>query len=66
MESGRDQGAGVNPLAGLALVAALALVVGGVWLLRQPGGNRTKAVLMMVAGLVVAFNAWVVSLPAPA
>jgi hypothetical protein len=56
----------MNPLSGLALAAALALVLGGLWLLRQPGGNRTKAVLMMLAGLVVAFNAWVVSLPIPA
>jgi hypothetical protein len=56
----------VNPITGLALAAALALVLGGLWLLKQPGGNRTKAILMMVAGLVVAFNAWVVSLPVPA
>lgn len=56
----------MNPLSGLALVAALALVLGGVWLARQPGGNRTKAVLMIIAGVVVAFNAWVVSLPVPA
>jgi hypothetical protein len=55
----------VNPLSGLALAAALALIVGGLWLLRQPGGNRTKALLMMVAGVVVAFNAWVISLPLP-
>ena len=51
---------------GLALVAALALVLGGIWLWQQPGGNRTKAVLMLLAGLVVAFNAWLVSLPVPA
>ena len=56
----------MKPLTGLGLIAALALVVGGVWLWQQPGGNRTKAVLMMVAGLVVAFNAWVSSLPVPA
>lgn len=56
----------LTPIAGLSLVAAFSLVVGGLWLLRQPGGNRTKAVLMMVAGLVVAFNAWVNSLPVPA
>ncbi len=56
----------LTPVAGLALVAALALVLGGVWLLRQPGSNRTKALLMMVAGLVVAFNAWINSLPLPA
>lgn len=55
----------LTPVAGLALVAALALVLGGVWLLRQPGGNRTKALLMMVAGAVVAFNAWINSLPLP-
>jgi hypothetical protein len=55
----------LTPLAGLSLVAAFSLLAGGVWLLRAPGGNRTKAVLMMVAGLVVAFNAWVNSLPVP-
>lgn len=55
----------VSPLAGLAAAAALALIVGGLWLWRQPGGNRTKAVLMVLAGLVVAFNAWVVTLPLP-
>jgi hypothetical protein len=55
----------VTPLAGLSLVSALALVLGGLWLWRQPGGNRTKAVLMIVAGMVVAFNAWVNSLPLP-
>jgi hypothetical protein len=56
----------LSPITGLALAAALALVLGGLWLLQQPGGNRTKAILMMVAGAVVAFNAWVVSLPVPA
>ncbi len=56
----------ITPVTGLALVAALSLLLGGVWLLRQPGGNRTKALLMMVAGVVVAFNAWVNSLPVPA
>jgi hypothetical protein len=56
----------MTPIAGLSLVAAFSLVLGGLWLWRQPGGNRTKAVLMMVAGLVVAFNAWVNSLPIPA
>jgi hypothetical protein len=58
-------GLALTPVAGLALAAALALVLGGLWLLRQPGGNRTKALLMMVAGLVVAFNAWINSLPVP-
>lgn len=56
----------MTPVTGLALVAALALVLGGLWLWRQPGGNRTKAVLMIVAGAVVAFNAWINSLPLPA
>ena len=65
MAGRRCQGAGVNPLSGLALAAAMALIVGGLWLFRQPGGNRTKAVLMMVAGAVVAFNAWVANLPVP-
>ncbi|MEI6485110.1 MAG: hypothetical protein WCO11_02465 [Sphingomonadales bacterium] len=55
----------MSPLVGLALVAAAALAVGGIWLWRQPGGNRTKAVLMIVAAAVVAFNAWVASLPTP-
>lgn len=53
----------ITPITGLALVAALALVLGGFWLVRQPGGNRTKAVLMVIAGVVVAFNAWINSLP---
>ena len=55
----------VTPLVGLALVAALALIAVGFWLLTQPGANRTKAILMMVAGAVVAFNAWINSLPIP-
>jgi len=55
----------ITPLTGLTLVAALALIAGGIWLLTQPGGNRTKAILMMVAGVVVAFNAWINSLPLP-
>lgn len=55
----------ITPLTGLTLVAALALIAGGFWLLTQPGGNRTKAILMMVAGVVVAFNAWINSLPLP-
>lgn len=60
----------MTAITGLALVAALALAVGGAWLFTQPGGNsgpgRTKAILMIVAGIVVAFNAWVNSLPGPA
>lgn len=56
----------ITPITGLALVAALALGLGGLWLAQQPGGNRTKAILMVVAGFVVAFNAWVNSLPLPA
>lgn len=55
----------MNPIVGLALVAALSLVAGGLWLLGQPGGNRSKAILMMIAGAVVAFNAWINSLPTP-
>jgi hypothetical protein len=55
----------ITPLVGLAMVAALALVAGGFWLLTQPGANRMKAILMMVAGAVVAFNAWINSLPIP-
>jgi hypothetical protein len=56
----------ITPLVGLTLVAALALMAGGLWLLSQPGSNRTKAILMMVAGVVVVFNAWLGSLPVPA
>lgn len=53
-------------LFGLSAVAAAALGLGGIWLLRQPGGNRIKAVLMIVAGLVILFNGWMASLPLPA
>jgi|JI8StandDraft_2_1071088.scaffolds.fasta_scaffold197520_2 hypothetical protein len=56
----------VPPLAGLAAAAAFALILGGVWLARQPGGNRLKAALMVVAGLVILFNAWISTLPVPA
>lgn len=52
-------------VAALATAAAFALIVMGVWLLRQSRGNRVKAVLMIVAGAVVAFNAWIFSLPVP-
>ncbi|OYU15626.1 MAG: hypothetical protein CFE37_04690 [Alphaproteobacteria bacterium PA4] len=52
-------------LLGLSAAAALALVVMGIWLLWQPGGNRVKAGLMVLAGLVIVFNAWINSLPAP-
>ena len=50
-------------LLGLSAAAAFALIVAGIWLVRQPGGNRTKAVLMVVAGLVILFNGWINSLP---
>ena len=52
-------------LLGLAAGAAFALIVAGIWLLRQPGGNRVKAALMIVAGLVILFNGWINSLPVP-
>lgn len=52
-------------VAALATAAAFALIVMGVWLLRQSRGNRVKAVLMIVAGGVVLFNAWIFSLPVP-
>ena len=55
----------MNPLSGLALAAAMALLVGGLWLFRQPGGNRTKAILMVVAAAVVAFNAFIATFPPP-
>lgn len=53
-------------LLGLAAGAAFALIVAGIWLLRQPSGNRVKAALMIVAGLVILFNGWINSLPVPA
>lgn len=65
MAGRRCQGAGVNPLSGLALVAAMALLIGGLWLSRQPGGNRTKALLMIIGAFVVAFNAFIAAFPPP-
>lgn len=56
---------GTSIVAALAMSAAFALVVMGIWLLRQSRGNRVKGVLMIVAGFVVAFNAWIFSLPVP-
>lgn len=51
---------------GLAAAAAFALIATGIWLLRQPSGNRLKATLMIVAGIVILFNAWINTLPVPA
>lgn len=53
-------------LLGLSAAAAFALIATGIWLLRQPGGNRLKAGLMIVAGVVIMFNGWINSLPLPA
>ncbi len=50
----------------IAMLAAFALILGGLWLLRAPGGNRVKAGLMIGAGLVTIFNVWVNTLPLPA
>lgn len=50
---------------GLAAAAAFALIATGIWLLRQAGGNRLKAGLMIVAGIVILFNAWINTLPIP-
>ena len=53
-------------LFGLSAAAAFALMAMGIWLLRQPGGNKVKAALMIVAAIVILFNAWINSLPVPA
>ena len=50
---------------GLSAAAAFALIATGIWVLRQPTGNRVKAGLMVVAGVVILFNAWINSLPVP-
>lgn len=50
---------------GLAAAASFALIATGIWLLRQPGGNRLKATLMVLAGIVILFNAWLNTLPLP-
>jgi hypothetical protein len=50
----------------LAMLAAFALILGGLWLFRAPGGNRLKAGLMVGAGLVTIFNVWINTLPMPA
>lgn len=46
-------------LLGLAVLAAAALLAGGVWALRQPGANRTKAWLMIGAAAVTLVNVWI-------
>lgn len=53
-------------LFGLSAAAAFALMAMGIWLLRQSGGNKVKAGLMVVACLVILFNAWINTLPVPA
>jgi ABC-type nickel/cobalt efflux system permease component RcnA len=49
----------------VSMAAALMLFFVGIWALRQPGANRTKAWLMIAAGVVIAFNGWLYSLPPP-
>jgi hypothetical protein len=49
----------------LAMLAAFALILGGLWLLRAAGGSRVKAGLMIGAGLVTIFNVWINTLPPP-
>jgi hypothetical protein len=49
----------------LAMIAAFALIIAGIWLIRAPGGNRLKAGLMIAAGLVTIFNVWINTLPLP-
>jgi len=53
-------------LFGLSAAAAFALMAMGIWLLRQSGVNKIKAGLMVLAGLVILFNAWINTLPVPA
>ena len=56
---------GGSVIAGLAMVAGLALLLAGGWALTQKGVNRLRATLMVVAGLVIIGNAWLLSLPPP-
>jgi uncharacterized membrane protein YgdD (TMEM256/DUF423 family) len=49
----------------VSMAAALILFFVGIWALRQQGVNRTKAWLMIAAGVVIAFNGWLYSLPPP-
>ena len=57
---------GVNQtLTTIAMLAAFALIGGGVWALTRPGISRLKAALMVAAGLVVLFNVWINTLPPP-
>jgi hypothetical protein len=54
-----------NAMLTLAMLAAFALILAGLWLFRAPGGNRVKAGLMVAAGLVTIFNVWINTLPLP-
>lgn len=54
-----------NIVLSVSMAAAIMLFFVGIWALRQPGANRTKAWLMITAGVVIAFNGWIYSLPAP-
>ncbi len=46
-----------------AMLAALALIVTGGWMLARGVGTRLKAGLMIAAGLVTIFNVWVATVP---
>ena len=49
----------------VSMAAALMLFFVGIWALRQKQASRTKAWLMIAAGVVIAFNGWLYSLPPP-
>ena len=47
----------------IAMLAALALIVTGGWMLVKGVGTRLKAGLMIGAGVVTIFNVWVNTVP---
>lgn len=56
----------VNGLLALAVLAALTLIIGGIWRLRRDGIATLNGWLMIGAALVALINLWINMLPVPA
>jgi hypothetical protein len=56
----------MNGLLALAVLAAFALIIGGIWLLRRDGIGTLKGWLMIGAAVVALLNLWINMLPVPA
>jgi len=55
----------METLLGIAVLAAFALIGGGIWALVRRRGKPLNAALMIGVGLIVLVNVWLNTLPLP-